>query len=160
MIINAVNECVKDGDVKRARKSLAMTAYMANEKAHENFRDSVSYAEKEFSDLFEEDNGDSIVGEVSSDNYIAIAKLLIENFSKAKTDTILEIGSKLFEKKEKVSSKLNEEDLDFFEEKSSHNILSEIVATVKAVLMRIPKYVWLIIVVGLIIVALVKMFNR
>ena len=160
MIINAVNEGVKDGDVKRVRQSLAMTAYMANEKAHEDFRDSVSFAEKEISDLYETDNGEAIVREVSSDNYIAIAKMLTKNFSKKKTDTILEIGEKLFEKKVKVSSRPYDEDQDFFERKSSQGILSQIVDTVMTVVKRIPKIVWIVIVVGLIIIALAKMLSH
>lgn len=159
MIINAVNEGVKDGDVKRVRKSLAMTVYMANEKAHEDFQDSVSFAEGAFSNLYEEDNGDIIVGDISTENYITIANLLIKNFSKQKTDTILEIGSKLFGKKENVLSKHNYEDQDFFEKTSSQSIFSKIADIVTTVVKRVPKIVWILILVFLVGVVLKKVFT-
>ena len=146
MIIKAVNDGLKDGDVSRVRQSLAMTAYMANAKAHEDFKDSVSYAEKEISDLYESDNGEAFTDDTSSENYIAIAKLLTKNFSKKKTEAILKIGESVFEKKVKSSEKLYYGNQDFFGKKSPKINLKVCVVVLALIVVTI--------------VAIVKIFHR
>lgn len=152
MIINAVKNGLKDGDVNRVRQALAMTAYMANAKAHESFKDSIFYAEQELNDLYEVDNGAAVTNDDSPENYIAIANLLTKNFSKEKTEMILSIGEAIFEKKVTASEKAYDEEQDFFGKKLLQIVQSVIAAVAKrSVVARIAVVAVVVLVVGAII---------
>lgn len=148
MINKVVKDGIKDNNVASVRSSLAMLAYMANSESHEDFVDSIEYAEQRIAGLYEkDDNCNYSDDEISQNNYIKIAKLLIDNFSQKKCASLVKIGNKLFNNGLDSPKKLNVKNSNL----SSNNL---------------PQFDWkkymptIFIIIVVIILFIVKLFHR
>jgi hypothetical protein len=137
MINEIIKEKVIDKNAARVRSLLASIAYMATADAHEEFKDSLKYAEEMLDDLYEDDDVATYEDDVTLENYIKVAKLLSDNFSKKKCDTILKMGRVLFEKKVIPSDNTFDDNEDFFVKKSPRITPVLCVATVAVIIVVI-----------------------